>query len=98
MQQPNDPRGRPLTDGLNPDQSRRNTPICGLQIIGNLGRGNRGYEGGWIYNPEDGSRFDVDIRLKSSDQLIVHGYAGIRLLGETFTWTRAPDTLQRCRA
>jgi uncharacterized protein (DUF2147 family) len=97
MQQPNDARGRPLTDGLNPDLAKRNTPICGLQIIGNLARGGRGYEGGWIYNPEDGGRFDVDIRLAAGNQLIVHGYAGIRLLGETFTWTRAPEGLPRCR-
>jgi uncharacterized protein (DUF2147 family) len=98
MQQPNDARGRPLTDGYNPDPSKRNTPICGLQIIGNLARGGRGYEGGWIYNPQDGGRFDVDVRLKSSDQLLVHGFAGLRLLGETYTWTRAPEGLARCRA
>lgn len=100
MQKPvDDKTGKPLTDAQNPDPARRRTPMCGLQIIGDVApaKNGRGYENGWIYNPEDGGRYDVDVKPKSRDQITVHGFAGIRLLGETFTWTRAPDTLQRCK-
>lgn len=95
-----DKTGQPLTDAQNPDPTRRKVPMCGLQIIGDAApaRNGRGFENGWIYNPDDGVRYDVDVTPKSKDQILVHGYAGIRLLGETFTWTRAPETLQRCKA
>ncbi len=94
-----DKTGRPITDALNPDAAKRNLPMCGLQIIGDAkpSRDGRGFESGWIYNPEDGVRYDVDVKPKSRDEILVHGFAGIRLLGETFTWTRAPDTLQKCK-
>lgn len=101
MQKPNDDKtGKPLTDAQNPDPAKRTAPMCGLQIIGDVApsKTGRGYENGWIYNPDDGVRYDVDVKPKTRDQLLVHGFAGIRLLGETFTWTRAPDNLQRCKA
>ncbi len=85
MQKATDARGQPVTDAQNPDRARRATPMCGLQIIGNLVRQSAQgrYDKGWIYNPEDGSRYDVDLKLGGRDQLLVHGYMGMRFLGET---------------
>ena len=38
LKEPLDPQGKPWTDVNNTDTSRRATPVCGLQIIGDLKR------------------------------------------------------------
>jgi uncharacterized protein (DUF2147 family) len=78
-------------------RSRSGRPICGAQILGNLRRGEPNtWSSGWIYNPEDEERFSAEIKLQNDNTLLVTGYLGIKLLGETFTWRRAPANLQRC--
>ena len=52
--------------------------------------------GGSIYNPEEGEKFDVEIKLASANELSVLGYLGVKFLGETYTWKRAPADLARC--
>ena len=99
LQEPLSPKGKQLTDDLNPDKSQRSQPICGLQVIGNLVQQKDGsWDAGWVYDPKTGDRFDLTIKLKAADKLAVTGYAGIKLLSETFTWTRAPANppLPRC--
>lgn len=94
---PLDARGRHLTDKQNPDAAKRSKPMCGLQIIGNLVRRPDGtWDNGWIYNPEDGGTFNVEIRLHNADTLQVRGFLGIKLLGETFLWKRAPANISPC--
>jgi uncharacterized protein (DUF2147 family) len=78
-------------------RSRSGRPICGAQILGNLRRGETNtWSSGWIFNPEDEERFSAEIKLQNENTLLVTGYLGIKLLGETFTWKRAPTELQRC--
>jgi uncharacterized protein (DUF2147 family) len=78
-------------------KSKSGKPICGTQILGDLEkRTNDIWEAGWIYNPEDEEQFSAELKLQNDGTLLVTGYLGIKLLGETFTWTRAPGTLQRC--
>lgn len=82
-------------------KSRSGRLICGTQILGDLHkRPNNAWESGWIYNPEDEQRFSAEIKLENENTLLVTGYLGIKLLGETFTWKRAPspDGLERCAA
>jgi len=80
-------------------KSKSGQAICGAQILGDLRRaGNGQWEAGWIFNPEDEERFSAEIKLKSADTLLVTGYLGIKWLGETFTWKRAPPNQQRCSA
>ena len=91
--------GRPLTDGLNPDRAKRGQPICGLQVIGDL----RGFPGGvwdegWIYDPEKGESFSVELRLKSPDTLQVTGYLGVKWLSETYLWKRSAPIAPGCTA
>jgi uncharacterized protein (DUF2147 family) len=98
LQQPNASNGRPLTDGNNPNAAMRNRPICGLQIIGDVQPTSDGsFADGWIYNPEDGGRFSLDLKLLHPDRLQIHGFAGMRFLGETHVWTRAAATQPRCK-
>jgi len=78
-------------------KSRSGRLICGTQILGDLhARPNNTWESGWIYNPEDEERFSAEIKLKNANTLLVTGYLGIKLLGETYTWKRATTHLARC--
>lgn len=70
---------------------------CNMQIIGNAKPVAGGkWDGGWIWDPERRSKFDVELTPIGEQKLKVHGYAGMKLFGETMTWTRAPADLQRC--
>ena len=93
------PNGQQLTDQNNPDTGKRKRPICGLQIIGEgkpAGRG--GWDGGWIYDPEEGKSYSVELTPKADGKTLqVHGYLGMKALGETMTWKRAPANLERCK-
>lgn len=91
--------GQPLTDALNPDPRRRERPICGLQVIGDLQlQADGAWDQGWIYDPKEGKSYDVEIRLLAPDQLQVKGYLGVKFLSESFIWQRAPAEIQRCAA
>ena len=98
LKQPNDPTGKPWVDKLNPDTAKRTRPICNLQIIGSLKRTTDAeWKGGWIYDPEEGKQFDVELTLKDNETLSVFGYAGVKLLGETLVWKRMPNDTPRCK-
>ncbi len=78
-------------------KSKSGKLICGTQILGDLQRHpNNEWESGWIYNPEDEERFSAALKLANANTLIVTGYLGIKLLGETFTWKRSTGPLQLC--
>lgn len=97
LREPVDKAGRPLTDGLNSDPARRQRPICGLAVIGDLKRQSSGvWDEGWIYDPKQGKQFDVELKLRAADALQVTGYLGFKFLSETFVWRRAPADLKRC--
>lgn len=70
---------------------------CGEQIIGDLKKvGSNTWDQGWIWDPDRGEKFDVEIKPVGSDKLSVMGYAGIKWLSETMTWKRAAADLQTC--
>jgi len=97
LKEPNAETGEPLTDGLNPDPSRRQRPICGLQIIGGLEQQPNGtWDNGWIYDPKEGKSYDVEIMLRDPDRLPVKGYLGVKFLSETLLRQRAPVKLPSC--
>lgn len=99
LQNHNDPQGRPLVDGLNKNAAKRGAPICGLQIIGEAKpQADGSWDKGWIYDPEQGSSFDVELRLRNPETLQVKGYMGVKFLSETFLWRRAKQTPPKCGA
>ncbi len=73
-----------------------NLETCNLQVIGNAKSSSGGkWDGGWIYDPESKSQYDVEL-TPMGEKLKVFGYAGMRMFGETMMWTRAPGDLKRC--
>jgi uncharacterized protein (DUF2147 family) len=90
MDKPFDGRGKILRDKLNENTRLRQRQICGMQVIGGLRPMRDGsWDNGWIYDPEQGESFDVELRLRTPDVLQVKGYKGFKFLSETFQWHRA---------
>ena len=74
------------------------TPVCGLQVIGDLKRiGATAWDAGWIYDPKEGKSYDVEIKPRGPDKLVVTGYLGVKFLSESFVWTRASATTPKCQ-
>jgi len=97
MKEPNDPKGQPLRDTLNKNAARRAQPICGLQIIGDVKPQRDGsWDKGWIYDPEQGSSFDLELSMRNPETLQVKGYMGVKFLSETFVWRRAKEAPPKC--
>jgi len=46
------------------------------------------WEGGRIYNPEDGRKYRCKLWLDGENRLKLRGYVGMSLLGKTETWIR----------
>lgn len=69
----------------------KNAKRCGMQILGNVTSGG----GGWIYSPERGKKYSVELTRLGDDNLRVVGNAG-SFFSKTFTWNRAPDDVARC--
>lgn len=99
LKDPLDPRGKPWTDMLNPDAAKRGRKVCGLQIMGGLKPApGAKWADGWVYDPEEGKTFNLELSLKDTETLTVFGYAGVRMLSETFHWKRLAVEQPRCKA
>jgi uncharacterized protein (DUF2147 family) len=97
LQEPMAADGQPKIDRYNPDASQRARPICGLPVLGNLEQlSGGGFDNGWVYDPKEGKSYSVALDLVDADTLKVTGYKGMRFLGKSFIWTRAPADLPSC--
>jgi uncharacterized protein (DUF2147 family) len=80
-----------------PTKDAQGRKLCGLQIIGDVKRQSDGsWDNGWIYRPDDDGKFSLQIKLTSPDRLQILGYLGMKMLGETYVWKRAPADQPRC--
>ncbi len=70
---------------------------CRNQVLGGVKPvGGNTWDRGWIVDPDDDSRYTVELKPVGSDRLRVVGYMGSKLFSETMTWKRAPADLKRC--
>lgn len=89
--------GEAKIDRYNPEPSMRTRPICGLPVLGDLKQlAEGGFDNGWVYDPKEGKSYSVALDLVAADTLKVTGYKGMRFLGKSFIWTRAPADLPSC--
>lgn len=81
--------GKTKVDRENPDPAKRSQPIMGLVMLRDfVFVKNNLWEGGTIYDPENGKEYKCKMTLNSPDVLEVRGFVGISLIGRTDTWTR----------
>jgi len=81
--------GKPKNDRNNPDSKLRDKPIVGLEFMsGFTYSGKKRWEGGKIYDPENGKTYKCKMTLVSTNRLDVRGFIGISIIGRTEVWTR----------
>ena len=98
LKEPTDKDGKPWADILNADVSKRKSLICGLPVMGELKRETNGdWTGGWIYDPEQGRRFNVEVLPKDEKSVTLFAFDKERARSETMVWTRLPDNSPRCK-
>jgi uncharacterized protein (DUF2147 family) len=78
----------PRPDVENDNPKLRSRSIIGIVLMWQLRYEDGEYEDGYVYNPEDGNVYRVDIKVLSPDKLKVRGYMGISLFGQSQVWTR----------
>ena len=89
---PRTPAGQPDVDRLNPNPALRQRPLCGLTIIWGLRPDGAGHwSNGWLYDPQDGSTYDVIAERIAPDRISARIYRGVPLLGRTEILIRDPQ-------
>lgn len=84
--------GKPKVDRNNPDAAKQSRPIVGLEIVWGFAHKAPGrYEGGRIYDPENGKTYKAKMRLQPDGTLDVRGFVGFSLLGRTTQWQPVED-------
>ena len=84
-------------DGLNPDKSKRDRPLCGLVIGTDFQAKDAAHaEGGKLYDPESGNTYSGTLALTGDGMLKLRGYIGVSLFGRSETWTRAQAAPSSC--
>lgn len=88
----NDPKGmggKPKVDRENPDPSKRERPVLGMNLVWGFSfSGGNLWERGFIYDPREGKTYKCKMTLEMPDHLKVRGFVGISLIGKTNDWTR----------
>lgn len=80
-------------------KDEKNAKGCGIQIIGNAKPVAGGkWDNGWIYDPDAGAKYSVEITPLGGSKLKVLGYSGSKMLSETMIWKRASGDLKRCQS
>ena len=75
-----------------------NAKGCGMQVIGAVKPVSaNSWDHGWIYDPDDNRKYNVELVSIDDNTLKVEGYMGTKMLSETMIWHRAPANIQRCQ-
>lgn len=82
--------GTPKKDKNNPKLEKRKNTIVNLQILKSfVFDGDKHWEDGTVYDPENGKTYSCTMTLQDENTLNLRGYIGVSLLGRTAVFTRA---------
>ncbi|MBV9756224.1 MAG: DUF2147 domain-containing protein [Alphaproteobacteria bacterium] len=89
LERPRNRFGDLIRDVENPDPALRRRALCGQTILWGLRpAGPDRWEGGALYNPDDGRTYRVNAELRTADRFVARIYLGVPLLGENRTLSR----------
>ena len=90
LREPTAADGKPRLDQRNPTAARRTQPLLSLTVLRNLRHTpeNDRWEGGEIYDPENGRTYSCYVSAASKDRLEVKGYIGFSTIGRSHYWQR----------
>lgn len=89
LREPNNEEGKPKVDKNNPDESLRAVPLLGYHMLkGFRYAGDKTWEEGTIYDPENGSTYSCVITMTDENTLDVRGFIGVSVFGRTDVWKR----------
>ena len=79
-----------VSDYRNQNPALRSRKVIGMPLIWGFKKGSEPntYEGGQIYNGENGKIYSANINLQPDGKLRLRGYVGSPMFGETQIWTR----------
>ncbi|MES1950639.1 signal peptide protein [Salinisphaera sp. S4-8] len=81
--------GKARYDKNNPDESKRERRLLGVTVLDGLKYAGDGeFEGGTIYDPNNGKTYKAKATQTGPDTLEARGYIGISLIGKSQTWKR----------
>ena len=68
---------------------KKNQPILGLVFIEGMRQSGLAYDGGTILDPDTGTLYNANMQLSpDGNELVVRGYVGLPLLGQSQIWRR----------
>jgi len=84
-----DPNRTKRKDVNNPDPKLRTRTLKGVMILGDLSyQGENEWDGGWIYDPNNGEMYQCKMTLEDKNTLAIRGFIGFSLFGRTEIWKR----------
>jgi len=86
--------GQPIVDRDNPDESLRDRPLLGLEMMWDFEHdGKNKWTDGRIYDPESGKTYRCKLTLKDENTLELFGYVkvGFVKLGRDTNWLRVTE-------
>lgn len=84
-----DATGKPMTDKYNPDPTKRDRPVLGLQVMYGMQPNSPGRWSGRFYNSDDGKTYDGNLIVLGADSIRVEGCFLLICMGET--WRRVDN-------
>ena len=92
MQFPNDDKGNPKTDPLNPDEKLKSRSRMGMIIMNDfICIEGEVWDNGKLYDPKKGKTYSGMMTLKDANTLELRGYIGFSFIGRSSIWTRKLD-------
>lgn len=82
-------------EGDDPPLPLEKRPLCDTRLLGGLRYQENGLGGGWLYDMEAGSTFDLKL-WRNGEDLKLRAYLNYERLGQTLTWTRPAGAIKKC--
>ena len=92
MQFPNDDKGNPKTDPLNPDEKLKSRARMDMVMMSGFAYDEDNvWDDGELYDPKKGKAYSGMMSLKDKNTIDLRGYIGFSFIGRSSTWTRKLD-------